>query len=155
MFYRHTHTHTHKKQALLLFLVLCLPSSSFKAWVSDLNLNKGLEPMSDTSYKYFLHSKTSFNSLYSLNLFFLHAPECNLLVTEFLDALFIYDKASLESSEEEVKSMSLLISETHCFLLLPRIFHLFNFLSKNFLSKTILAFFRKSQKTKCISLVSF
>ena len=63
MFYRLILTLTNT-QALPLFLVLCLPSSSFKPWVPDLNLNKSLEPMSDTPYKYFLHSKSSFNSLY-------------------------------------------------------------------------------------------
>ena len=75
MLYRLTLTLT-KKQALLLFLVLCLP------WVPDLNLNKSLEP----PCKYFLHSKSSFNSLYSytLNLLFLHIPECKLLITKFL-----------------------------------------------------------------------
>ena len=57
-----TRTHiTHKKkQALLLFLELCLPSSSFRPWVPDLNLNKSLEPMSETPCKYFLHLKSSF-----------------------------------------------------------------------------------------------
>ena len=67
------HTHTHKKkQALLLFLELCIPtcSSSFRPWVPNLNLNKSLEPMSETPCKYFLHSKSSFNSLYTLNLLF-------------------------------------------------------------------------------------
>ena len=64
MFYRFALTLT-KKQALLLFLELCLPSSSFRPWVPDLNLNKSLEPMSETPCKYFLHSKSSVNSLYS------------------------------------------------------------------------------------------
>ena len=88
-----THTLTlTKKQALLLFLVLHLPSSSlneelgrcntrnFRPWVPDLNLNKSLEPMSETPCKYFLHSKSSFNSLYTLNLLFLDIPECKLLL---------------------------------------------------------------------------
>ena len=43
-----SHSHSQKKQALPLFLVLCLPSSSFRPWVPDLNLNKSLEPMSET-----------------------------------------------------------------------------------------------------------
>ena len=60
-------THTHKKKALLLFLELCLPSSSFRPWVPDLNLIKSLEPMSETPCKYFLHLKSSVNSLYILN----------------------------------------------------------------------------------------
>ena len=54
--------------------------------------------MSDTPYKYFLHSKSSFNSLYTLNLLFLHIPECNLLVTKVFKT---HDEAFLESSEEE------------------------------------------------------
>ena len=61
MLYRFALTLT-KKQVLLLFLELCLPSSSFRQWVPDLNLNKSLEPMSETPCKYFLHSKSSFNS---------------------------------------------------------------------------------------------
>ena len=63
MLYRFVLTLT-KKQALLLFLELCLPGSSFRPWVPDLNLNKSLEPMLETPCKYFLHSKSSFNSLY-------------------------------------------------------------------------------------------
>ena len=91
-----SHSHSQKMQALLLFLVLCLHSSSFRPWVPDLNLKKSLEPMSETPCKYFLHSKSSFNSLYTLNLFFLHIPECKLLITKFLNELFILDTASLE-----------------------------------------------------------
>ena len=37
--------------------------------------------MSETPCKYLLHSKSSFNSLYTLNL--LHIPECKLLITKF------------------------------------------------------------------------
>ena len=59
----HLMTHSQKTQALLLFLVLCLPSSSFKPWVPDLNLNKSLEAMSETPYKYFLALK--FKLVYS------------------------------------------------------------------------------------------
>ena len=41
--------HSQSTQGLLLFLVLLhLPSSSFRPWVLDLNLNKSLEPMSET-----------------------------------------------------------------------------------------------------------
>ena len=50
-------------------------------------------------YKYFLHSKSSYNSLYTLNLLFLHIPECKLLKTKFLNTLFILDTASLEPSD--------------------------------------------------------
>ena len=39
-----SHSHSQKKLALLLFLALCLPSSSFRPWIPDLNLNKSLEP---------------------------------------------------------------------------------------------------------------
>ena len=102
-----SHSHTQKKQALLLFLVLCLPSYSFRPWVPDLNLNESLEPMSETPFKYFLHSKSSFNSLYTLNLLFLHISECKLLITEFLNALFIQDTASLEPSAVEVMSTNI------------------------------------------------
>ena len=108
----HTHTHTHEK-SLLLFLVLSLLISSFRPLVPDLNLNKRLEPMSEIPCKYFLHSKFYFNSLYSLNLLFLHIPECKLLLTKFQNALlFIQDTASLEPSEVEVRSISLIISKT-------------------------------------------
>ena len=54
-------------------------------------------------------------SLYTLNLLFLHIPECKLLITKFLNALFILDTASLEPSEVEVRSISLIISKTHFF----------------------------------------
>ena len=47
MFYRLTLT------KILVFLLLCLPISSIKPHVPDLNLNKYLESMSP--YKYFLH----------------------------------------------------------------------------------------------------
>ena len=76
--------------------------------------------MSETPCEYFLHSKSSFDSLYTLNLLILHIPECNLPLTKFLNELFIQDTASLEPSEVEVRSISLL-SKTHffhCFLFL-------------------------------------
>ena len=57
--------------------------------ILDLNLNKSLEPMSENPYKYFLHSKSSFNSLDALNLLFLHILECKLLITKFLNALLL------------------------------------------------------------------
>ena len=45
-----SHSHSQKK-ALSLFLVYYdyIPSSSFRSWVPDLNLNKSLEPMSETT----------------------------------------------------------------------------------------------------------
>ena len=144
MLYRFTFTLTKNTSFTLLFLELCLPSSSFRPWVPDLNLNKSLEPMSETPCKYFLHSKSSVNSLYTLNLLYLHIQECKLLVTKFLNALFILDTASLEPSEVEVRSISLIISKTqffHCFLFLPGILHLFHSFSKIFFTKTILTFF--------------
>ena len=122
---------------------MCLPSSLLRPCVLDLNLNKSLEPMSKTQFKYFLHSKSSFNSLYTLNLLFLHIPECKLLITKFLNALFILNTASLEPSEVEVRSISLIISKTqffHCFLFLPGILHLFHSFSKTFLQKLSLPF---------------
>ena len=134
MLYRFALTLT-KKQALLLFLELCLPSSSFRPWVPDLNLNKSLEPMSKTPCKYFLHSKSSFNYLYTLSLLFLHIPKCKLFKTKFLNTLFILDTASLEPSEIEVRSISLIISKTHffhCFLFLPGILNLFHSFRKLF-----------------------
>ena len=67
----------------------------------------------DSIRKYFLHSKSTFNSHYTLNLLFLHIQE--LLLTKFLNALFIQDTASLESSEVEVRSISLIIAKTHFF----------------------------------------
>ena len=155
-----SHSHSQKKQALLLFLVLCLPSSSVRPRVPDLNLNKSLEPMSKTPCKYFLHSKSSFNSLYTLNFFFLHIPECKLLKTKFLNALFILDTASLEPSEVEVRSLSLIISKTHffhCFLFLPGILHLLHSFSKTFLQKLSLPFFNnlKNQTTFLLFLLKF
>ena len=56
-----------------------------------------LEPVSETPCKYFLHSKSSFNSLYTLNLLFLHIPECKLLITKFLvhnNSLVIQNKVN-------------------------------------------------------------
>ena len=161
MLYRFALTLT-KKQALLLFLELCLPSSSFRPWVPDLNLNKSLEPMSETLCKYFLHSKSSINSLYTLNLLFSHIPECKLLITKFLNALFVLDTASLEPSEVEVtcRSISLIISKTHffhCFLFLPGILHLFHSFSKTFLQKLSLPFFNnlENQTTFFLFLLKF
>ena len=40
-----THTHKEDKFYYCFYIALCLPSSSFKPWVPDLNLNKSLEPM--------------------------------------------------------------------------------------------------------------
>ena len=150
-----SHSHSQKRQALLLFLVLCLPSSSFRPWVPDLNLNKSLEPVSETPCKYFLRSKSSFNSIYTL------IPECKLLITKFLNALFILDTASsLEPSEVEVRSISLIISKTqffHCFLFLPGILHLFHSFSKTFSQKLSLPFFKnlKNQTTFLLFLLKF
>ena len=126
MLYRLAITLTKKKQASLLFLVLCLNSSSFRPWVPDLNLKKKIEPMSETPY--FLHSKSSFNSLYTLSILFLHIKECNLQTctyNKFLTEMHYLYKIQLlyiiEPSEVEVKSISLIISKTHffhCFLFL-------------------------------------
>ena len=113
MLYRFTLTLTKKTSFTIVFRTeLCLPSSSFRPWVPDLNLNKSLEPISETPCKYFLHSKSSVNSLYTHNLLFLHIPECKLLITKFLNALLILDTASLEPSEVEVRSISLIVSKT-------------------------------------------
>ena len=116
--------------------------------------------MSETPCKYFLHSKSSFNSLYTLNLLFLHIPECKLLKTKFLNALFILYTASLEPSEIEVRSISLIISKTHffhCFLFLPGILHLFHSFSKTFLEKLFLPFFNnlENQTTFLLFLLKF
>ena len=112
--------------------------------------------MSETPCKYFLYSKSSFNSIYTLNLLFLHVPECKLRITKFLNALFILDTASLEPSEVEVRSISLKISKTqffHCFLFLPGILHLFHSFYKNFFTKTILTFLEPSEvEVRSISL---
>ena len=125
----HSHSQKNKLHYCFQYYSVCLPNSSFRPWVPDLNLNKSLKPMSDNPCKYFLHSKSSFNSLYyALNPLFLHIPECNLLLTKFLNALFIQDTASFEPSEVEVRSISLITSKTHffhCFLFLPGILYLF------------------------------
>ena len=116
--------------------------------------------MSETQCKYFLLSKSSVNSLYTLNLLFLHIPECKLLITKFLNALFILDTASLEPSEVEVRSISLIISKTHffhCFLFLPGILHLFLSFSKILLQKLSLPFFNnlENQTTFLLFLLKF
>ena len=116
--------------------------------------------MSETPCKYFLHSKSSFNSLYTLNLLFLHIPECKLLITKFLNALFILNTASLEPSEVGVRSTSLIISKTHffhCFIFLPGILHLFHSFSKFFLQKLSLPFFNtlENQTTFLLFLLKF
>ena len=94
-----------KKSFTILFLVLYV---YLVPHLDHLNLNKTLEHILETPCKYFLTSKSSFNSLYTLNLLFLHIPECILLITKFLNALFIQ-----EPSEVEVKSISLIIPRTH------------------------------------------
>ena len=117
-----TDSHTKKTSFTTVSIVLCLPSSSFRPWVPDLNWNnKSLEPMSETldQCKYFLHSKSSYK--------------------KFLNALFVQDTASLEPSEVEVKSISLIISKTrffHYFLFPPGIYIYPIF------TKTILTFFQ-------------
>ena len=121
--------------------------------------------MSETPYacKYFLHSKSSVNSLYTLNLLFLHIPECKLLITKFLNAfnyLYLIYTASLEPGEVEVMSISLIISKTHffhCFLFLPGILHLFHSFSKTFLQKLSLPFFNnlENQTTFLLFLLKF
>ena len=72
---------------------------------------------------------------YTLNLLFLHIPESSLLITKFLNALYIQDAASLEV---EVKSISLIISKApffHCFLFLPGIYIYSILFQKLFLQK--------------------
>ena len=66
-------TCTHKKKTSFTTV-----PNAVSTWVPDLNLNKNLEYTSETPCKYFLHSKSSFKSLYTLNLLFLHIPEYNL-----------------------------------------------------------------------------
>ena len=86
MLYRLALTLTEKKTSFTFL---------FRPWVPDLNLNKSLEPMSETPCKpVLLALKIFFNSLYTLNSLFLHIPECNLLITKFLNALFIQDTVS-------------------------------------------------------------
>ena len=68
--------------------------------------------------------------------------------------------ASLEPSEVEVRSISLIISKTHffhCFLFLPGILHLFYSFSKTFLQKLSLPFFNnlKKQTTFLLFLLKF
>ena len=99
----------------------------------DLNLNKSLE----THVRY-MYSKILFQlSIHSQFILLTHSRiqrTCDKIVKHII--YIIYDKASLESSEEEVKSLPLRIPETHfihCFLLLPEILHLFRSSSKTFL----------------------
>ena len=65
MFYRLSLTLTKHTSFTIVPSTMSTYCSSFKPWVLDINLNKSLEPMSDldTPYKYFLHSKSSFNSI--------------------------------------------------------------------------------------------
>ena len=148
-----------KKQALLLFLGLCLPSSSFRPWVPDLNLNKSLEPMSETpcTCMYFC-TQNLLSTLYTLNLLFLYIPECKLLLTKSLNALFIQDTASLEPSEVEVRPISLIISKIHffhCFLFLPGILFLFHSFSRTFSQKISLPFFNNLENQTTFLLLRF
>ena len=111
MFYRLALTLMDHTSFAIVPSTMSIPSSSFGPWVPDLNLNKSVEPMPDTAQKYFLTSKSSFSTL--SNLFFLHMhsrkqPTCDKILKPY------------ESNEEVVKSISLIISETHffhCFLL--------------------------------------
>ena len=127
---------------------------------SDLILNKSLEPMSETPCNYFLHSKSSFNSLH-VGFQYLHL-EHDLPVTKFLNFLYKIRFLQWNSvSEGEVKSISHIISEKHffhCFLLLSGILHLFNSeaLSKTlFLKKTFLPFFKQLSKSKLLFFCFF
>ena len=85
------------------------------------------------------------STLYTLNLLFLHIPECKLLKTKFLNTLFMLDTASLEPSEIEVRSISLIIS-INTFLPLLSLstwnFTFIPFFFKNLFTKTILTFFQ-------------
>ena len=132
---------------------MSISSSSFSLWVPDRNLNKSLEPMSEIPCKYFLYSKSSFNSLYMLSIYCSHTFQnaTYIPVTKFLNALSIQNTAS---SKVEVRSISLtVISKTHffhCFLFLPGILFLFHSFSKTFSTKTILTLFSIILKTKLL-----
>ena len=109
--------------------------------------------MSETPCKYFLHSESSLNSLYSRFTLLIYIPECKLLLTKFLNTLFVLDTASLEPSEVEVRSISLIISKTHFFhrfIFLPGILFLFHSFSETFLQKLSLYLFSIISKTKLL-----
>ena len=77
-----------------------------------------------------------------------------------VNVLFILNTASLEHSEVEARSISLIISKTHffhCFLFLPGILHLFNSFLKTFLQKLSLPFFNnlKNKTTFLLFLLKF
>ena len=74
-------------------------------------------------------------------------------ITKFLNALFILDTASLEPSEVEVRSISLIISKTHffhCFLFLPGILHLFHSFQNFFTAENYPYLFSIISKTKLL-----
>ena len=144
-----TDSHSHSQKNKLYYCsstTYMLPSSSFRP---DLNLNKSLKPMSDSMR---LHVSTSctqtlLSTLYILSIYSSYTFQqatYNVLVKKFLNALFIQDKASLEPSEKEVRSISLIIYKAHffhCFLFLPGILHLFHSFSIFFFCKNYLHLF--------------
>ena len=84
-----------------VFLVLHL-DHGFQIFI---NLNKSLEPMSETPCKYFLHSK-SFNSLlYSQFILLLTNSRMQPTYSTTLKCIIHTNKASLEPNEEDVKSI--------------------------------------------------
>ena len=106
---------------------------------------------------YFLHSK-SFNSLYTINLLFLHILQTSYYKIFIIHYLYTI-QPSLEPSEVEVRSISLIISKTHffhCFLFLPGILYLFHSFSKTFFpQKLSLPFFNnlENQATSLLFLL--
>ena len=70
-----------KEHSVLPSLPLCLPNSSFRPCVPDLNLNKSLLPASHIPCKYFLNSTLLPKRLYISNLTLVLSPSSNFLLS--------------------------------------------------------------------------
>ena len=76
-----SHSFPHKEHSVLPSLPLCLPNSSFRPCVPDLNLNKSQLSASHIPCKYFLNSTLLPKRLYIPNLTLVLSPSSNFLLS--------------------------------------------------------------------------
>ena len=100
-------------------------------------------------------TQNSLSTLYILSIYSSYTlSRMQPTYNKFLNALFVQDTASLEPSEVEVRSISLIISKTHffhCFLFLLGILFLFHSFSKKVLQKLSLPFFNNLENQNTFS----
>ena len=99
-----------KELSIFPFLPLCLPNSSFRLCVPDLNLNKSLLPASHIPCKYFLNSTLLPNHFKVYNLTLVLSSFSNFLL--FLSLMHFYTQAINEADELR----PCLISSSHSLL---------------------------------------